>query len=52
MLVYIITEHNREDIGTVYLPNEEFMIYEIYNKNCLNFVKAVLGNNSSKVNSF
>ena len=48
----VIIAHNREDIDSVYMPNGEFSIYGIINRNCLSFVKSVIGQSSSKVSSF
>ena len=48
----VIIAHNREDIDSVYMPNGEFSIYEIMNRNCLSFVKSVIGQSSAKVSSF
>ena len=48
----VIIAHNREDIDSVYMPNGEFAIYGIMNRNCLSFVKSVIGQSSAKVSSF
>ena len=48
----VIIAHNREDIDSVYMPNGEFSIYGIMNRNCLSFVKSVIGQSSAKVSSF
>ena len=48
----VIIAHNREDIDSVYMPNGEFTIYGIMNRNCLSFVKSVIGQSSAKVSSF
>jgi len=48
----VIIAHNRENIDSVYMPNGEFSIYGIMNRNCLSFVKSVIGQSSAKVSSF
>lgn len=48
----VINEHVRDDIDGVYLPDDDFSKYNVYNENCLSFMKAVLDNSSRKLNDF
>ncbi len=47
----VIEEHGGEDIQ-VYQATGEFAEYRVFTKNCLSFVRYIVGSHSEKLNDF